>query len=93
MNRVTLNISYDKPDEKWAIVDEIYKSMPGWKGYIDGGCPVWDIGNGYSISASVEPSGLCIESNNQEADISEWVGLFTQRATERLGFVVKDAEA
>ncbi len=93
MNRITLNIPYDMPDEKWAIVDAIYKSMPGWQGYIDGGCPVWDTGNGYTVSASVEPSGLCIESSSEEANISEWVELFMQRATERLGFIVKDAEA
>ena len=92
MDRVTLNIPYDMPDEKWDIVDSIYRSMPGWKGYIQGGCPVWDVDGGHTISASVEPSGLCLEGSSPDADIGEWVNLFISRASPQLGFVVRDAE-
>ena len=60
MNRVTLNIPYDMPDDKWIIVSQIYKTMPNWQGYVDDGCPVWNIEDGETISASVEPSGLVI---------------------------------
>lgn len=93
MERVTLNIPYDMPDEKWVIVDSIYQSMPGWQGYVADGCPVWKIAGGYTVSTSVEQSGLCVEGSAPEADISAWVELFTQQASAQLGFTVRDAEA
>lgn len=92
MNTVTLNIPYDMPDDKWNIIDQIYKTMPGWQGYIDGGCPAWNIKNGETISASVEPSGLVVEGSSPDSDIAEWVSLFIKTASDKLGFVVKDAE-
>jgi hypothetical protein len=92
MERIALNIPYDMPDDKWLIIDAIYKSMPGWQGYIGNGCPVWEIGAGQTVTASVEPSGLCIEGGSPETDISEWVATFIKHATDKLGFTVKDAE-
>ena len=92
MNRITLNIPYDMPDDKWAIVSQIYKTMPNWQGYVDNGCPVWNIGNGETISASVEPSGLVFEGSSPDSDITAWISLFIKTSSEKLGFIVKDAE-
>jgi len=91
MERIALNIHYDMPDENWEVIDSIYRSLPGWQGYSECGCPVWDIGEGHTVSVSVEPSGLCVESSAPEADISVWVTCFTKRASAELGFNVRDA--
>jgi hypothetical protein len=93
MHRITLNIPCDMPDAKWAIVDSIYREMPGWQGYGADGCPTWDLGHGHALSASVEPSGLCVEARGEGADITGWVTEFMERATARLGFPVRDADA
>jgi len=79
--------------EKWVIIDQIYQAMPGWKGYIDDGCPAWELEGGKSIFASVEPSGLLIEGDATQASFDIWIAEFISKASEQLGFTVRDAEA
>jgi hypothetical protein len=94
MGTITLNIPYDMPEEKWQELVKVYENMPGWAGYILDGCPVWKSisEEEKSISASVEPSGLVIDGNMSDYEFNEWLNKFTVRASNVLGFIVKDAE-
>lgn len=80
------------PAEKWGVIDKIYKAMPGWKGYINDGCPIWKFDGGEFISASAEPSGLVIESDATQSSFDKWIAEFVSNASEQLGFVVGDAD-
>ena len=94
MESITLNIRYDLPDDVWEKIGEVYSTMPGWKGYINDNCPVWESSSDStkSISASVEPSGLVIEGNFETNEFNNWVGEFCQKTSELVGYEVKDAE-
>lgn len=93
-NVITLTIPYNLPDSDWIIVDDIYKSMPGWIGYLKDGCPYWfgTENNNVYLSASVEPSGLLFDGRMDEEEFKEWINSFKTLATRKLGFEVKDAE-
>lgn len=88
-----LNIWYYLPDEVWDKVANLYKVMPGWKGYIDG-IPHWfglkddDV----FIQTSVEPSGLSFYARMNQSDWDSWIGRFKSEATKILGFEVGEPE-
>jgi len=94
MESITLNIRYDMPTDMWDKLSQVYESLPGWRGYILDGCPVWAslTEPERSISASVEPSGLLIDGDMPEKEFDAWISTFMQEASKALGFQVKDAE-
>ncbi|WP_172196105.1 hypothetical protein [Saccharibacillus qingshengii] len=89
----SLNIRYDLPDAVWETVGELYERMPGWIGYVQG-IPHWfgQEEDGIRITASVEPSGLCMEARMDEESWQSWIGLFKTEASKVLGFKVAEPE-
>jgi len=94
MPSVTLNIPSNMPPVSWTKLAEVYESMPGWKGHVEDGCPVWypDGPEKGEIVASVEPSGLLLEASVSESTWNSWLSDFMRRTTAALGFTVRDAE-
>jgi hypothetical protein len=95
MQSITLNIRYDLPDESWGKIGLIYEAMEGWQGYGENGIPLWNIGakKDISLSASVEPSGLVLEYEQSSPEVEKWISSFISKATNVLGFEVKNADA
>jgi hypothetical protein len=92
---ITLSLPYDLTEDQWTIVDEVFRSMPGWIGYNpDDNTPQW-YGMESSkqfIWTSVEPSGLLVEGNLDPALWTGWISVLCARLSLRLGFEVCDAE-
>lgn len=86
-----LNIHYSAPDEIWDKLDELYKQMPYWNGYIDG-CPQWYGTDNRVIEASAEPSGLQLYAKLSDEEWNRWFELFKQKATAALGYPVGEPE-
>lgn len=81
-------------EEQWQILDDIYQSMPGFAGYHPdcGFFQFSDLRGERTIWVSVEPSGLHLSSNLDVASWKEWLDLFLKKATNGLGFEVRNAE-
>ncbi|KWX72138.1 hypothetical protein AMQ84_25985 [Paenibacillus riograndensis] len=88
-----LNIWAHLPDEVWDRVADIYESMPGWIGDIDG-IPHWfgQEEDDVFIQASVEPSGLSFYAQMNQSDWDSWRDRFKSEATRVLGFEVGEPE-
>ena len=95
MIETTLNIPLDMQDHQWEILSDVYKELDGWSGYSEDGLPVWysdpDCG-GEGVTASAEPSGLLLISNLPSELWESWLNTFIEKASEKLQFIVKDAE-
>ncbi len=91
---ITLNVSYELPDDILRSITEIYQQMPGWREYKDG-IPYWfgDDGDLQFLCASLEPSGLLIAGDLEHDCWNGWVSDLTFRLSRLLGFEVRDAEA
>lgn len=90
---VTLNVSYELPDDVWSKIAIEYERMPGWLGY-ENGIPIWfgREGDPENISASVEPSGLLIDGEMEAGKWRDWVDQLCSNLSTVLGYQVKDAE-
>ncbi|WP_238654012.1 hypothetical protein [Paenibacillus piscarius] len=88
-----LNIWAHLPEETWTQVAELYQSMPGWLGYIEG-IPCWygQETDEMFITASVEPSGLSFYARMDQSEWEAWIGRFKAEATRELGFAVGEPE-
>ena len=95
MASTTINIRYDMPEKSWQQIAQLYSTMPGWLGFVVQGCPAWQVTDkqNQTIVASVEPSGLVFEYPESTKEVESWLALFCKRATECLGFEVRDAES
>ncbi|NUO75914.1 MAG: hypothetical protein HOQ32_07860 [Lysobacter sp.] len=61
-------------DEHWSVLSKAYKTLPGWSGELDDGCPCW-FGTSQSaqfLIASVEPSGLHVFGSLNEEHLQQW---------------------
>jgi len=80
----------------WDKLKDVYAGLPGWKGFDElSGCPIWFGKEGDDsefLWASVEPSGLLVEGRLNDRAWIDWCNRFEKRATEVLGFAVRDAE-
>jgi hypothetical protein len=89
---VTLNVRYDIPEEEWAKILDVYRSMDGW---LEGaGIASW-YGSEHDsrfIIASVEPSGILLEAQIEPDLWASWVTVLCARLTNALGREVQDAE-
>lgn len=84
---------YSLPDEIWVKVANLYESMPGWRGYING-IPYWfgQEDDDVFIAASVEPSGLSFYAQMSNREWNSWIEQFKMEATKVLGFNVGEPE-
>lgn len=91
---ITLNVSYELPDETWRSIAGVYQQMAGWRGYKDG-IPYWfgNDGDAQFLWASVEPSGLLISGNLDNDRWESWMSDLLARLTGVLGIEVRDAGA
>lgn len=92
-HRVTLNIRYDQPQEKWDAVAEVYESMPGWLAATD--LPRWYGAENEAtyIWASVEPGGVVFEAMMAPELWDAWLSELCGRLSVALGSRVLDAES
>ena len=81
---VNLNIVDAQP--VWDMLEGLYASMPGWRGF-ERGCPQWRTEGG-AIRGSVEPGGLQISGEMPEEEWSQWLALFKERAGEIMGYAI-----
>lgn len=88
---ITLNIHYTAPKELWLKLNELYKDMPYWYGYIDS-IPTWYNFDGKIIDVSVEPGGLQFYAELSQKEWDTWISEFKKRATKIMGYEVGEVE-
>lgn len=88
---INLNIHYSAPQKIWDKLEKIYAEMPCWKGFVDG-CPQWYGEDNKLIEGSIEPSGLQLYAELSEEEWCEWLQLFKDKATARLGYLIGEPE-
>lgn len=92
---ITLSLPYDLTEKQWKIVDEVFRSLDGWLGCkLDDNTPQWygTVSSKQYVWASVEPSGLLVEGNLEQALWTGWISVLCARFSLRLGVEVRDAE-
>lgn len=87
-----LNIHYSAPPMVWIKLEEIYKKMPYWQGFVDG-CPQWYGMDGKLITASIEPSGLQFYACLPQLEWQAWLEKFKMKASQALKYEVGEPEA
>lgn len=93
---IRLNIRFDSPKEDWIKIEEVYRSMPGFKevdDYCDYCCWFGTENDEEYISVQVEPSGLDFRARMESKDWVKWLTLLCSRLSLKLGREVKDAES
>ena len=93
MEKVTLNIQHDLPNESWKNIKKLYCKMSGWKGYIDN-TPVWESFDDptKSISITIMSSGLITEGDMGRNEFNIWVNEFCKKVESVIGHEVKTDE-
>lgn len=85
---VNLNIVDAQP--VWDMLEGLYASMPGWRGF-DRGCPQWRTEGG-TIQGSVEPGGLQLSGELPPEEWADWLERFRREASGLLGYPVGEPE-
>lgn len=95
---ITLSIPFDLSEAQWKKLDLVYRGMSGWLGYGASGKGEEGIPHWFRVEeddvflwASVEPSGLLIEGQMDQAEWERWIHEFRAHASQSLGFEVLDA--
>ena len=95
MPSITLNLPYDLNEQQWAAVNQVFESMDGWIGAADNdNTPQW-YGTTEAqkyVWASVEPSGLLIDGNLDQAHWTGWISKLCARLSLALQREIYDAE-
>lgn len=95
MPSITLNLPYDLNEKQWKAVSRVFEEMDGWIGESENdNIPQWygtDSSPMY-VWASVEPGGLLINGNLNDAHWIGWISVLCARLSLALQIEVHDAE-
>lgn len=93
MESRNLNIHYSAPAFVWEKLKDVYRSMPNWKGYING-FPYWFGGpdSDRYLTVSVEPSGLQVLGSLDDEEFEKWFLLLRKKLTKALEYEVGEPE-
>ena len=86
---VSLNIGDCAPDEIWAKIDEVYRSME----YYSKGenCLTWQ-GNDIGLYSSAEPGGIQISGEMPDEIWDKWYPELKAKLTEALGYEIGEPQ-